>query len=146
MIARKETSSMGASENKDLVQRIFAELAKGDSRPLVERMADDCRWIVTGGTTWSGTYDGKKAVIGDLFGPLRAAITDRVRTIAHRFIAESDHVVVEARGSNTTVAGLSYDNTYCFVLRLADGKVSEVTEYADTQLVAAVLGERVIAR
>lgn len=133
---------MGASENKQLMQRIFADLAQGDSRLLVDSMAGDVRWIATGNTRWSGTYEGKQAVIGDLFGPLRAVIADKVRTVAHRFIAEGEHVVVEARGSNTTRAGVPYNNTYCFVFRLADGKLQEVTEYADTELVAAVLGDR----
>jgi ketosteroid isomerase-like protein len=66
---------------------------------------------------------------------------DRVTTIAHRFIAEGDHVVVEARGANTTKAGLPYCNTYCFVVRIADGKLAALTEYMDSELVTAVLGD-----
>jgi ketosteroid isomerase-like protein len=31
--------------------------------------------------------------------------------------------------------GLPYCNTYCFVFRLADGKLAEVTEYMDSELV-----------
>ena len=41
----------------------------------------------------------------ELFGPLRARIDGRIRTTAHRLIAEGDYVVVEARGSNTTKRG-----------------------------------------
>jgi ketosteroid isomerase-like protein len=66
---------------------------------------------------------------------------DRITTVAHRFIADGDHVAVEARGANTTRAGARYDNSYCFVFRLADGKLAEVTEYMDTELVTAVLGD-----
>ena len=66
---------------------------------------------------------------------------DRVTTIAHRFIAEGDHVVVEARGANRTRAGAPYCNTYCFVFRVADGKLAELTEYMDSELVTAVLGD-----
>src|SRR5271156_2347383 len=96
---------MGAAENKQLLQRIFSALAEGDSRPLVESMADDFRWTVTGTTKWSRTYDGKQEVLRDLFGVLRTRIDGRIRTIAHRFIAEDDYVVVEARGNNKTVEG-----------------------------------------
>lgn len=63
-------------------------------------------------------------------------------TTAHRFIAEGDHVVVEVRGNNTTKAGIPYNNTYCFVFRIADGRVKELTEYLDTELVTAALGDR----
>ena len=35
---------MSAAENKQIVQNIFDELAQGNSRPLVESMADDFCW------------------------------------------------------------------------------------------------------
>jgi ketosteroid isomerase-like protein len=72
---------------------------------------------------------------------LRAQIVDRVKVTASRFIAEDDLVVVEGRGCNTTKTGKPYNNTYCWVYRLANGKVQELTEYMDTQLVATVLGD-----
>jgi uncharacterized protein len=57
-----------------------------------------------------------------------------------KFIAEGDHVVVEARGSNTTKLGVAYNNSYCFVFRLSENQLNEVTEYCDTELVTAALG------
>jgi uncharacterized protein len=131
---------MGATENKQLMQRIFDELSKGNSDLLVASMADDFRWTVTGTTKWSRTYEGKQAVLTELFGALRARINGRMRTTAHRWIAEGDFVVVEARGSNTTKSGVPYSNNYCFVFRLADSQLKEVTEYLDTELVTAALG------
>jgi ketosteroid isomerase-like protein len=94
---------------------------------------------MVGSNKWAKTSAGKQAVIGELFAALRRKM-DRVTTIAHRFIAEGDLVVVEARGANTTKVGLPYCNTYCFVFRLADGKLAEVTEYMDSEL-ASVLGD-----
>jgi ketosteroid isomerase-like protein len=131
---------MTAAENKQLLQNIFAELAQGNSRPLVESMADDFRWTVTGSTRWSRSYNGKETVLKELLAPLRSMIAERIRTTAHQFIAEGDHVVVEARGNNVTKAGLPYNNEYCFVVRLTDGKLREITEYMDTALVISVLG------
>ena len=131
---------MDAAHNKQLMQNIFQELAQGNSRPLVESMAEDFCWTVTGSNRWSGTYKGKQAVLNELLAALRQRIDGRVKTVAHRFIAEDDFVVVEARGNNTTKAGLPYNNAYCFVVRLADGKLQEITEYMDTELVSSVLG------
>jgi hypothetical protein len=34
---------MGASENKQLMQHIFAELSKRNSKPVADSMADDFR-------------------------------------------------------------------------------------------------------
>ncbi len=132
---------MSATENKQLIQEIFAALAEGNSRPLVEAMAEDFCWTVSGATKWSKTYAGKQAVLTELFGTLRSRIAGRIRTIGDRFIAEGDYVVVEARGHNTTITGKPYDNRYCFVFRLSGGKLKEVTEYLDTELVAATFGE-----
>jgi ketosteroid isomerase-like protein len=131
---------MNAAHNKQLLQRIFADLSSGDSRLLVESMAEDFRWHVIGSTSWSRTYEGKPDVLTGLFGKMRPLFADRIKVRAHHFIAEDDFVVVEARGDNVTKAGAAYCNTYCFVFRLADGKLQEVTEYLDTELVTAVLG------
>jgi uncharacterized protein len=131
---------MAASENKQIVQAIFAELAQGNSRPLVESMAEDFSWTVTGSNRWSGRYEGKQKVLNELLAVLRERIDGRIKTVARRFIAEGDFVVVEARGNNTTKDGRPYNNSYCFVIRLADGKLREITEYMDTELVTSVLG------
>jgi uncharacterized protein len=132
---------MSASENKKIVQHIFDEMAYSNSTPLLESLADDFRFVVTGSSKWSRSYDGKAAVLAELFAPLQAKIVGRITTIPTRLIAEGDHVVVEARGRNTTKDGKAYNNIYCNVLRLEGGKLKEWTEYADTALVDAVLGD-----
>jgi len=132
---------MSAIENKKLMQEIFAGLANRNGTLFTERMAHDFRWINIGTNKWSATFDGKAAVLRDLLGPLRTKLVERSRTVAHRFIAEGDTVVVEARGDNVTKAGQRYDNEYCFVFRLSDGMIREVKEYSDTALIEAVLGD-----
>ena len=130
---------MGATENKELLRDAFTEAAKGNARPFIELLADDVRWTIIGTTAWSRTYEGKQSVLDDLLRPLSKQLHGRNIIAANRFIAEDDHVVVEARGRNSTVAGVRYHNQYCFVFRLADGRVRELTEYSDTQLIASAL-------
>lgn len=132
---------MSATENKQLMQHIFAELAKGNGKPFVESMADDFCWTVTGTTKWSKTYRGKRAVRAELLDPLFAQFADQYTNTAQRFIAEDDLVVVECRGRVTTKRGMPYNNTYCYVIRIAEGKMRELTDYLDTQLVATALDE-----
>jgi ketosteroid isomerase-like protein len=132
---------MGAAENKQLLQSIYSELAKGNSRPFVESMADDFRWTILGTTKWSRTYDGKRAVLDELLAKLRTQIDGRIRVGPHRILADGNYVVVEARGQNTTKSGKPYNNEYCLVFRLADGKLAELTEYLDTELVNTTLGD-----
>jgi len=132
---------MSTAENKKLLESIFSELSVGNSRPFVEAMADDFSWTVTGTTKWSKKYAGKSVVLGELFGTLTSRMDGRIKTIPDRFIAEDDVVVVEAHGSNTTKSGKPYNNRYCFVFRVSAGKLKEVTEYLDTELVSSALAE-----
>jgi ketosteroid isomerase-like protein len=132
---------MSVADNKRLLETIFSQLALGNSRPFVEAMADEFSWTVTGTTKWSKKYAGKTVVLSELFGTLSSRMNGRIKTIPDRLIAEDDHVVVEAHGSNTTKSGKPYNNRYCFVFRVSDGKLKEVTEYLDTELVSSALSD-----
>ena len=132
---------MSTAENKKLLESIFSALSVGNSRPFVEAMADDFSWTVTGTTKWSKRYTGKSVVLGELFGTLTSRVDGRIKTIPDRFIAEGELVVVEAHGSNTTKSGKPYNNRYCFVFQVSDGKLKEVTEYLDTELVSSALAD-----
>jgi ketosteroid isomerase-like protein len=132
---------MSAAENKRLLQEIFAGLAKGDGKRFRDSLAEDVRWTLAGTTKWSGTYEGKQAVLDTLLRPLFAQFADQYTNTAHRFIAEGEYVVVECRGRVTTKSGKPYHNSYCWVCRIADGKLVELTEYMDTALVASALGD-----
>ena len=131
---------MSTESNRALIERMFAGMAVGDSRLLVDSMAEDFRWTVTGRTPWSKTYEGKAAVLGELFAALQTRIEGRIKTIPDRIMADGDQVVVEAHGDNRTREGVPYNNHYCFVFELADGRLKTVTEYFDSEMVTAVLG------
>ena len=128
-----------ANPSKQLLQDIFAGLARGDSKPFLDSLADDFCWTLKGTTAWSGTYRGRQAVRDKLLRPLFANFAGPYTNAAHRFIADGDWVAVECRGQVTTTSGKPYNNEYCWVCRVADGKLKEIIEYMDTQLVAGVL-------
>ena len=137
---------MSAAANKKLMQEIYAaagnpDPAVRDRALFVATLADDAKWVVTGQYSWSRTFTGKQSILNDLHGHVRSLLADRARTIAHRFIAEGDYVIVEAKGDNVTKSGLRYDNDYCMVFRLENGKVKEIREYCDSALVENALGE-----
>lgn len=131
---------MNALNNKQMLQAAFAELAVSNAKPFVDLMADDFCWVCTGTTRWSRRYASKQTVLNELFAPLRAKL-GRITTVAHRFIADGDCVVVEAQGHNTTREGVPYNNRYCFVIHMREGKMHELIEYFDTDLVIQALGD-----
>ena len=130
---------MSATDNRHLMQRIFDGLAHGDARLFLDSLDEAAVWRMIGTTPWSGVYAGKAAIRRDLLAPLFAQFADQYLNVADAIIAEGDTVVVECWGKVTTKAGQRYDNTYCWVCRLADGKIVSLTEYMDTQLVATAL-------
>lgn len=136
---------MSASANKKLMQDIFAAAANPDpavrDRALfAASLADDARWIVTGQYSWSRIFAGKQSIMNDLHAYVRTRLRDRTRTVAERFIADGDIVVVEAKGDNVTPEGVRYDNEYCLVFRFEDGKIKEIREYCDSVLTEKALG------
>jgi uncharacterized protein len=132
---------MSANENKKLMESIFARVAAGDRTAYVDCLADDVTMRVTGQYSWSRTFKGKAALVRELYGYLHTLLADGRRTIPLRFIADDDHVVVEGRGDMETKAGVRYDNEYCLIYRLKDGKIVEIREYCDSALTEAVLGK-----
>ena len=54
-------------------------------------------------------------------------------------IGAGDWVVTECTGHGVTRDGTDYDNVYCLVWRVRDGRIVRFTEYCDTDLVRQVL-------
>ncbi len=132
---------MDTMANKQLLQDIYAQISKGNLQPLLDSMADDIQWTIIGSTALSGTSRGKQEVIDKLLRPIRARLADGPIVFQpDRVIAEGEYVVMQARGRATALSGKPYNNTYCIVCRIVDGKVKEMIDYVDTELITSALG------
>ena len=125
--------------NRALITSIMEALSRGDRQPFSDAMADDFTWRMIGTTPWSGTFTGKAVIRERLTGPLFTQFGSRYTNTPKRILADGDFVVVECRGNVTTKTGKPYCNTYCLVIRMHDGKMVELDEYLDTELVTAAL-------
>jgi len=130
---------MGVTENKALVRSFLASGNNGDLERCLELIDDRVVWTNIGTTKLSGKYAGKEALIKELLGPVFGKLKSGIRTTVDNMVAEGDFVVVQSRGQAETTEGQQYNNTYCHVFRIRDGKILEVTEYMDTELVSSVL-------
>jgi ketosteroid isomerase-like protein len=133
------------SPNASLVSAIFDELAKGNGKPFWEACHEQLVWRTIGSGSWSGEFSGKQTIVDEVLRPLNMALAQRA-TVATRVIDGGDVVVVQAKGSNVTRDGRRYDNDYVFVIHFADGKIVRYEEYCDTELIARVLTDRVVAK
>ena len=127
---------MSAAENKKLIQDVFDAWAGGDGMAFFNTLAEDVRWTVIGTSPVSRTYTSRQAFVDGAAKPLNAKLAGPIQPTVVNIIAEGDNVVLQWEGKATTKAGKPYNNSYCWVMRIADGKVREGTAYIDTELVA----------
>ena len=132
---------MGAAENKKLIQSMFAELSRGNGAGYLDGLADEVQFTIMGSTKYSGTFRGKQDVINRLLTPLMSELDGGLEVTPDAFIAEGDTVVMQGHGRSKTKSGKPYNNLYCQVFRIAGGKVREITEYLDTELVTQAFGK-----
>jgi uncharacterized protein len=132
---------MSAAENKELIRNMFAELSKSNGQAFLDTLADNVRYTIIGTTKFSGTFNGKQEFVHKALTPVIALLEGGITITPDNFIAEGDYVVTQGHGNSRTKSGGSYNNTYCHVFRIANGKVQEVTEYLDSELVTKAFGK-----
>jgi uncharacterized protein len=128
---------MGAAENKELIRKMFAE-SPGET--FLNTLADDVKWTIIGTGKYSTTFNGKQDLIARLLGPLGAQIEGHMTITPFNLIADGEYVAMQSNGKAMSKNGVPYNNTYCHVFRIVGGKVKEVTEYLDTELVTRCFG------
>jgi ketosteroid isomerase-like protein len=122
-----------AAANKALVARFFETFSSGDVPAIVEAMAPDGTWWVSGkldGMSGSYTAAGLAPL---LVGANAGYKAGALRITPTGMIAEGNKVAVEAKGFAEMRDGRIYDTQYHFLITIRGGKIGEVREYMDTQ-------------
>jgi ketosteroid isomerase-like protein len=131
---------MTPADNKALMQRLYEGLAVGDATLFRQHLADQPTFRVMGRSSWAQDRVGADSY-GAYWRYVRSIMkSGTTRSIPERFIADGDIVAVESRGDNTSTDGQRYDNLYCMVYQLRDGKIVEAREYMDTAFTEQVFG------
>ncbi|MEQ8233500.1 MAG: nuclear transport factor 2 family protein [Gammaproteobacteria bacterium] len=131
---------MSAEDNKRLVRATWDAVTAGDIDTFLGNLADDVTWTFFGSHRFAGTFRGKDELLAKLFGPLGEVLEDGIKVTIDSLTAEDDRVVIEARGEARAKSGAPYNNHYCIVVTVSDGRIRHVREYLDSELVTAVFG------
>ena len=131
---------MGITENKQVVLDFYEAGARGDMDSCFALLADDITWTNIGNTKFSGTFVGKQAIAEELLGPLFGQLKAGIASQIEQLTAEGDIVVAQTSGTAETIDGTPYNNSYCQVIRIRDGRIAAVKEYMDTALIDSVFG------
>lgn len=129
-----------SESNKKIVLRAYASLKEENVAGYLDSMADDVTLTYFGNHMFTGTYHGKADIIQNYVPALLNRLAGPIKITVTNAIAEGDQVFVEAEGDSRTRDGLDYNNLYGIVLRLKGGKITEIREYMDTELVKRIFG------
>lgn len=112
-------------------------IGRGDATAIADTYAEDGKLYTMGNTLVSGTYD--KAQIREFAGSVLASFPGGLNYTVLNLTAENDRVAVEAIGEGVHVSGKPYKNHYHFLFVWRDGKILQLKEYMDTELVTEVI-------
>jgi uncharacterized protein len=117
--------------NKALVTKTWHALLGGDPEGALANFADDVTWFITGKLPGvSGTKKGKAEVVAFL-GTVATSFPSGLKSEFKRTYGDGDTVVVELVNRAVSATGKSYENEYCFVFDVGDGKIRAIREYVD---------------
>lgn len=130
---------MSADQNKQLVTSTWQALERGDVDATLSNMSEDVSWLVPGNLPHiSGVKQGKQAIVTLMKG-VKKAFPEGVKSEIRNICAEGNAVVLELTNRGKVANGKFYENDYCFVFEIADGKIQRIREYVDTQKIKEIL-------
>ena len=134
---------MTTEETRATVEAFYAALGSGKRDVVRSLLSDDCAWVPPATAPFDAVAGGD-ALAADLSGAVVKRMFDIGKPFAlevRRILADGDVAVVQQRLTATAKAtGQPYDNQYCWVYTVRDGKITHMEEYADTLLASRVMG------
>ena len=125
-------------ESRRIVLDAIDALNEGDGEGWLAAFDEDFEFTIPGNDSLSGTKKGKKAfreLIENVAERLDVGITIKLTNV----IASGEWVVTESLGHSVTKKGENYNQTYCILFQVREGKIIKYVEYHDTALIRKVL-------
>ena len=130
---------MSAEQNKEMVKATWTAFGKGDLKTAFANMADNVSWLIPGSIAGvSGVKRGKDEIL-KFMGSVGAVMPEGMHSEITRAYADGDTVILEVTSKAKVSNGKSYENEYCFVFEVENGKIRRIREYTDTQKAKEIL-------
>jgi uncharacterized protein len=123
---------MNAEQKRELIRSTWNTLlVKGDVEGALRNFDDDIEWWICGNLAGTSGVKRGKEEIRNWFSSGPNVFPDGLNSEARYFHVDGDTVIAEIRNHGKVSNGKSYDNYYCFVFMLKDGKIHRIREYVD---------------
>jgi ketosteroid isomerase-like protein len=132
---------MTSTTPKQVVQRYLDALLDGNIDTIRDSFAEDATWTIYGDLPIAGPWEGRDRIVDDFLSTVGGTLFE-AGTQSFEFptlIAEGDTVALEWRVRARTVGGADYDNVYCGIFTVRDGRISAAREYLDSAYAAQTL-------
>jgi ketosteroid isomerase-like protein len=134
---------VSTESTRAVVQDYYSALRKGDRTRLKELLAPDAILIPPPSSS-TPRRESADAIIDLLCGGSLKDTFDFSQPFAleiRRIVAEDNIAVVQQHLTATAKAtGKAYDNQYCWVYEIRDGRIAVLEEYADTVVAGRAMG------
>ncbi len=120
------------------VRAAIDALNRGDAAAFLGSFSDNLDFNMPGTTPVSARTKGIREFT-DLVTKVAGYLNGMIRLKVTFFLACGEWVVTEAVGHGVTKNGQDYDNSYCHLWQVRDGKIVKFVEYNDTDLILRVL-------
>lgn len=126
-----------SEHNKQVVLTFIEAMGRGDAAAAAPCIAEDTFTLAKGFGQFAGvrTHDTILATIDAFRQLMPSGMEPTILSVT----AEDNRVVVEFEGNGTLLNGETYNNQYCMVFMLRDGRIRQVNEYFCTLLADKVL-------
>lgn len=136
------------AEPREIVESWYEALRTVDLEGFVALHHDDVVYNIVGRTEISGRWHGKDVMFGTIVPKVFAALDPQHVDFANPsrvFAVDGNRVVGLMRGGGVTTGGEEYEQTYCHLFEIRDGRIGEVWEFFDTELAQARLFGRPVS-
>ncbi len=129
---------MNAQTNVEIVEKAYADFARGDAAAILAALTEDVTWTMEGPEIlpYAGTSVGP-ASVAKFFEALATTQSEHKLTMTE-FVSEGDRVASFGRyAAVVNATGKRFDSAVAHVFTIRDGKISRFQDYGDTAAMAA---------
>jgi ketosteroid isomerase-like protein len=129
-----ETSATRTETNREVIRQAFDAWRQGTGA-ITDVFAPGMVWRIEGHSAASKEYRSKQQFIDEVLAPFgaRFTVSEPFRPVTIRAVyADDDTVIVIWDGRGIASGGQPYENSYAWIMKLADGKVIDGTAFYDS--------------
>jgi uncharacterized protein len=124
---------------KDTVLDAWKTFGTGDPVRIGPVFTDDAEWLAPAGNAAARILGGhhlvgRERIVRFLTVEFPVTFGTDISSVVETVVAEDDTVVLQTRLRSLLPNGRRYDNAYCFLVTVRDGRIHRVREHLDTHL------------